>query len=149
MQNIGEGCLEIPAGWHNQSVNIFTAQSPGTPGVSVTINRDRLPFQTTIQTYVQEQSGKLRRQLKGFKLVDECPVEIDGRPGHQIEFTWQTDDAGPIHQVLVCLANGNALINLAASSGGQLNEDQSAAVKRILHSFRFNAPMDAEQATPA
>jgi hypothetical protein len=148
MQNIGEGCLEVPEGWHNQSVNIFTAQSPGTPGVSITINRDRLPFQTSLDEYIQEQSGKLSRQLKGYKLIDECSVEIDGRPGHQFEFSWQTDDAGPIHQVLMCLANGEALLNLAASSGGSMNETQAAAVKRILHSFRFNAPPTAASEEP-
>jgi hypothetical protein len=41
----------------------------------------------------------------------------------------------------MCIAGGDTLLNLATSCGGHMNETQVAAVKRILHSFQFNAPM--------
>ncbi|AKJ30735.1 DcrB-related protein [Caldimonas brevitalea] len=146
MQNIGEGSLDIPGEWHNRTVNVFTAQGPGVPGLSVTVNRDRLPFQTTLNDYTQQQSHKLAQQLKGWELIDEVSLEVDGRAARQLEFSWETDDAGPVHQVLLCVADGQTLLNLAASFGGRMSEAQVAEAKRILHSFRFAAPEDAGSA---
>lgn len=140
MQHIGEGTLDIPASWHNQSINVFTAQAPGAQGLSITINRDRLPFQSTLQDYAQAQSAKLAQQLKGFRLIEQLELELDAHPARQYELTWHTDDMGPVHQVLLCVADGQAILNMAATFGGHMNEAQAAQAKRILHSFRFNKP---------
>lgn len=140
MQNIGEGVLDIPKEWHNHSVNIFAAKNPGTPGLSITINRDRLPFQTTVDEYVQTQCDKLVKQLKEFQLIERTDVEVAEQVATQLEFTWQTDDAGPIHQVLLCIAAGDAVLNFAASFPGRMSDKQLAEAKRLLHSFRFNPP---------
>jgi hypothetical protein len=137
MQHIGEGQLDIPDQWHNLSVNIFTAKSPGTPGLSVTVNREALPFQTTLDDYVAQQSGKLAKQLNGFALIDQAQLEVDGHPAHQLEFSWQADDSGPVHQVLLCVAHGPTALNLTASHGGRMSEPQLLEAKRILQSLRF------------
>jgi hypothetical protein len=138
MQHIGEGQLDIPEQWHNHSVHIFTAKGPGTPGLSVTVNREPLPFQTTLDEYVEEQSAKLAKQLKDFALLDRGQLEVDGHPAHQLEFTWRADDSGPIHQVLLCVAHGPTALSLTASHGGHMNEPQVLEAKRILQSLRFD-----------
>jgi hypothetical protein len=139
MQHIGEGQLDIPEQWHNHSVHIFTAKGPGTPGLSVTVNREPLPFQTTLDEYVAQQSAKLAKQLKDFALLDRVQLEVDGHPAHQLEFTWRADDAGPIHQVLLCVAHGPTALSLTASHGGSMSEPQVLEAKRILQSLRFDA----------
>lgn len=149
MQHIGEGQLDIPEPWHNHSVNVYTARGPGVAGLSVIVNREQLPFQTSLDDYVAQQAAKLVKQLKGYRLVDQCQLEIDEHPAHQLEFTWQADDAGPIHQVLICVANQSTVLNMAASHGGLMNDKQVIEVKRILHSFRFNPADEAETAAPA
>lgn len=101
MQHIGEGRLDLPPEWHDQSVNIFTAQAPGVKGLSITINRDRLPFGMNLADYVQSQSDKLARQLNGYQLINSKTLELNGSPAHELEFVWKTDDAGPVHQVLL------------------------------------------------
>ncbi len=140
MQHIGEAQLDIPAPWHNRSVNIYTAQGPGVAGLSVTVNREPLPFQTTLDDYVAQQASKLGQQLNGYALVEQTRLEVDGHPAHQLEFTWRTDDAGPVHQVLLCVAHGGMALSLAASHGGRMNEPQRLEAQRILHSLRFDAP---------
>ena len=146
MQHIGEGHLDIPDQWHNRSVNVYTASGPGVAGLSVTVNREQLPFETSLEEYVAQQSAKLTQQLKGYRLIERTELEIDARPAHQLEFTWQADDAGPIHQVLLCVANDTAVLNLAASHGGRMNDKQVVEVKRILHSLRFNPAGVADEA---
>lgn len=138
MENIGEGVLALPAEWHNASLHIFTAQPPGSPGLSITVNRDRLPFGTALETYAEDQLEKLRHQLKAFELKAKEAFQLDGRPACDLEFVWHTDDAGPVHQLLVCVADGQKLLNFAASSQGLMNASQRAEVRRILLSFRFH-----------
>jgi hypothetical protein len=140
MQQIGEGQLDIPADWHNHSVNIFSLQSPGVAGLSITINRDQLPFQTTLGDYADEQTAKLKTQMKQFELISASSLELDRHAARRLEFTWQTDDAGPMHQILICVAQGHFLMNMAASFGGRMNEAQVKEVQRIFESFRFHAP---------
>ncbi len=149
MQHIGEGQLDIPDPWRNHSVNVYTANGPGVAGLSVTVNRERLPFETSLDEYVAQQTAKLAKQLKGYRLINQVQLEIDERPAHQVEFTWQADDAGPIHQVLLCVANEGAVLNLAASNAGHMNDKQVIEVKRILHSLRFNPAVEASAADGA
>lgn len=153
MQQIGEGHIDLPAQWHDQSVNIFTAQAPGAQGLSITINRDRLPFGMTLDDYAKSQSGKLANQLKGYRLIEHRVLELAGSPAHEFEFTWKTDDAGPVHQILLSTApraDGPKVVNLAATLTGRMTERQLADVRRILHSFQFNDPAgDAPSGAPA
>ena len=80
MQNIGEGVLELPQSWFNSSINIFTAEPPGKPGPSLTVNRDRLQPELTFGDYANEQLRKLQAQLKNFKIEEQREIEISGRP---------------------------------------------------------------------
>jgi hypothetical protein len=148
MQQIGEGTLDVPDTWHNQSINVFTAQAPGAPGLSITINRDRLAFQSTLTDYAQAQSTKLAQQLKGYELIEQLELELDGRPAHQYEFAWHTDDMGPVHQIVLCVAEGQAVLNMAATFGGRMSEAQAAHAKRVLHSFKFNPPANPVEEEP-
>ena len=149
MHNIGQGEIDIPALWHDQSVNVFTSQPPGAPGMSITVNRDRLPLATTLPEYAQSQFGKLARQLKGFRLIEQGDIELDGRPAYLCEFAWHTDDMGPVHQVLLCVADGALVLNMAATQGGQMSDPQRVHARQILQSFRFgpgaNAIVEAPQ----
>jgi hypothetical protein len=147
MQQIGEGQLDIPADWHNQSINIYTAQPPGSPGVSVSVNRDRLPYGATLQEYAHAQTGKLMEQLNNFQLVEQLILEVDAHPAHYYEFTWDSPDVGSMHQLLLCMANGPALINITTSHLGRMTPEQGVQLKAMLKSFRFNPPVAPSTAT--
>ena len=146
MQHIGEGQLDIPGTWHNQSVNIYTAQSPGMPGLSLTVNRDHLPFATSLATYTRNQLDQLSKQLKGFELLGQADLKVDGREAGQFEFAWEADKTGPIHQLLLSIADGQTLLNLAATFNGRMDDAQLAEVRRIVQSFKFNPPTQSGQA---
>ena len=111
----------------------------------VTINRDRLPFGMTLDDYAKSQAAKLGSQLKGYEFIAHHTMELAGSPAHEFEFTWKTDDAGPVHQVLLSTApsaDGPNIVNLAATLGGRMTDRQLEEVRRILHSFQFNARAD-------
>ena len=148
MHNIGEGSLNIPPEWHNQSINIFTAQPPGAPGISVTVNRDRLAYGNTLQDYAAQQCQKLEKQLSKLDFKERGFIELDGHPAFHCEFTWVSVDVGQMHQMLVCIAKGPLILNLASSFVGPMSEPQRQHLKAVLHSFRFNAPAAEATDTP-
>lgn len=148
MQSIGEVVLDVPEGWQNQSVNVFTAQSPGSAGMSITINRDTLGLGVEFEDYVNTQSAKIADQLKGFKALGRQSLDLDGRHAVELEFSWQTDDVGSIHQILVTVSEGRKVLNLAASLGGRMNKTQADMARRVLHSLRFAQPDQPATASP-
>lgn len=140
MLNIGEGMLALPPGWHNASINVFTAQPPGLKGLSITVNRDHLPPGGTLEGYVAAQSAKLADQLNGCQLIQQQAMVIDGRPAVFLELTWKSPDAGEVHQILLTVADGHTVLNFAGSSPGKMTNTQRDGIGRILMSFRFVPP---------
>src|SRR5262245_38506826 len=124
MQNIGEGTLDIPVEWYNNTINIFTEHAPGLKGLSITVNRDRLPTGQRFEDYADDQAQNLPRQLTRFDLIKTESVELDGRAGRLFEFTWHAGEAGPVHQILLVVADGNIVLSLAASCPGRMTDQQ-------------------------
>jgi len=139
MQQIGEGSLDIPNDWHNATVNIFTAAPPGSKGLSVTVNRDKVAYGTSIHDYAADQRNKLKDQLQSYQLINEASITVDGQPGQLLEFTWTSPDTGDIHQLLLTLAHGQVAINFAATCVGKMTEEQRKTLIAMLLSFRFNS----------
>jgi hypothetical protein len=137
---IEEGTLTIPREWHDATVNIFTEKQPGARGVSVTVNRDRLPAGSTLDEYVEEQSERLKTQLKGFQLVGKERIMLGRSPAYLLEFTWQSRDVGEIHQLLMTALEEYKVLNFAGTSPGKMDGTQCAQLRAILQSFRPNLP---------
>jgi hypothetical protein len=138
MQNIGEGTLEIPVEWHNNTINIFTEHPPGVKGISITVNRDTLPPGKRFEDYADDQALKLPRQLTRFHLIGTESIAVDGRAARLFEFTWHAGEAGLVHQVLLVVADGARVLSLAASGGGRMSEGQLIETNGILRNFRFS-----------
>lgn len=148
--HIGEGRLDVPEQWSNYTVNVFTAATPGMPGMSLTINRDRLPYAVAFEDFVADQARKASTQLQRFKTIGEATLEIDSRPARELEFTWVTQDAGPVHQLIVAVADGAQVLNMAVSCPGTMSASQLEEARRMLRSFRFgDAPASVEDVAEA
>jgi hypothetical protein len=145
MQQIGEGMLEIPGDWYNATVNVFTAAPVGSKGLSVTVNRDKVAYGTSIHDYAVEQRNKLKDQLQKYQIINEADVTVDGQPGQLLELTWTSPDAGDIHQLLLTLAHGQVAINFAATCVGKMTQEQRKTLIAMLLSFRFNANCAASE----
>ncbi len=141
-QNIGEGTLDIPPGWYNASINIFTAEQPGRAGPSLTVNREVLRPGTTLAEHAAEQIEKLRARLKDFRTGEQGRAVLDGRPAQVHEFTWQSDKGLIMHQILVSVQNGERLLNLVATHNAVMERPLRTQMMAILRSFRFNRDTD-------
>lgn len=137
LQHIGEGLLELPATWHNCSVNIFTAEEPGKAGPSVTVNRDRLRSGVDFGEYVKEQLAKLGKQLTDLRIEEQRELVVSDRPARLFEFTWLSPDGGRMHQMLLCVLDGAKIINLVASHGRLMDEALRQQLLFALTSFRL------------
>lgn len=133
---INEGVLTIPRDWHDATVNVFTEKPPGERGLSITINRDRLPPGTTLDDYVEEQSQRLESQLKEFRLLSNERVMLRNREAYLLEFRWQSRDVGDVHQFLMTVSDGRQVLNFAGTSPGRMDQRQSAQLREILSSFQ-------------
>ncbi len=140
MRHIGEGRLAVPESWHDNSVNIYREHSEKTPGLSITISRDRLPENTPFQDYVAAQLNKLRQTLTEFRMAEERPLEIDRRPAYLCEFSWRTSETDLVHQLLVSIANGSHLLNLTVSNTGPMSSSTRTEMRAALLSFQFAPP---------
>lgn len=136
MRQFEEGLLAVPPKWHDATVNVYTAEPAGIPGVSVTVNRDKLPLGSTLEDYVDAQSQVLAKQLRQFRLIGREKIALMGMPAHLLEFTWNSQDVGKVHQMLVTLLVGTKVINLAATSPGSMSDSRRAELRAILESFR-------------
>ena len=89
--------IELPDGWHEQTLHILTTSPPGKPGQSLVIISEPLPQGKDLVAYKELSLGRLPQQLPGFRLLKEEPWQIKPqRPGYLLEYVWQTDH-GQMH----------------------------------------------------
>lgn len=136
MRQLGEGVLAVPSSWHDATVNVYTAEPAGARGITVTVNRDRLPPGSTLDDYVEAQSRILAAQLKKFQLLGRERLLVAGRLAHILEFTWLSRDAGDVHQLLMTLVLDQKVLNFAGTSPGRMDDRQRAELRAVLESFR-------------
>ncbi len=144
---IGEGSINIPAGWHNASVNIFSTSPEG--GLNISINRDKLVGKVTLNDYAVQQLEILPQQLAKFKLLHQQTLQLgadsanlqqdNGYPAILFEFTWQSPEIGLVHQIIMCAAQGKNVLNFTGSQPGMMTPAQRQTILAAFSSFSFNA----------
>jgi hypothetical protein len=143
MISIGEGTINIPAAWHNASVNIFSANPEG--GLNISINRDQLSGQTTLSDYANGQIETITQHLAQFKLLHQQTLPLGVDPAHShsailFEFSWHSPELGLMHQIIMCAAQGKKVLNFTGSQPGMMDTTQRQTILASLASFSFNAP---------
>lgn len=136
MQNIGEGSFSLPDGWHNATVNIFSASTEG--GLSLTITRDRLPLGLSLENYLAQQEANLPQQLAQFALLQRGQMQLAEQSAPWLEITWHSEQLGLIHQILMSSAQDAHILNFSATQTGMMSEMVRNKLMSMLASFRFH-----------
>ncbi len=88
-----EFAFQVPDDWKDRRVIAWSAQpKPGQKVVpNVLATYDRLPADTTLEAFVDNQVSELMRGAKRFVLKGRRVVTLGGRAGEELVFQW---DAG-------------------------------------------------------
>ena len=138
--HINEGFFQLPAGYEDETTHALTwpPQNDTTSPFSLTLNRDRLPDQSTLKTYVAYQLQILKHDLEQFQIGVRRSRQIDGLAAEEIEFTWLSDGDKMAQRQVYIAHKGNALI-FTATMLEQFTPEGHQYWEMILAQFQFRA----------
>jgi hypothetical protein len=135
MYRINEGTIDLPREWTDRTINVV-ASNPSGPGASLTITRDDLPWGMDFDEYVADQAKQAAKALKGFEILDERQLSVNGAPAYEIESRWVARQ-GPIHQIITTVQTGRKILILTASVNGTMSDGQKAEMRRVVSTLRL------------
>ena len=136
MFHFDEGCMSLPDGWKDQTINIISSTGGAQAGLTFTITREEMPWGMQFDEYVDVELGKAGKALNDFTIVDRKPVQISGNPAHQVECTWKAKQ-GLMHQIITTINQRNKAIVVTASSPEKMSDSQKKQLVDTVNTFRF------------
>lgn len=132
---LDEGELEIPSGWTDKTVNVFTVGNSLPLALSFVISREPLDPHKDLAVYADEKLDDFSHQLKEFKIIEKRQIELAGAMALDAEFTWR-GQAGLMYQRQTYVGTGNILLVFTATARRELSEEHRATIDAVLTSFR-------------
>lgn len=132
----------IPDNWHEQTLHIFSSETPTKPGVSLVINKELISEDKGLDLYKELALTRLPDELKDYKLIKERKVITTQHliSAYVFEFTWQSEH-GQIHHYQAIFLNPfkpSDVYNITISVLEFLNSiDVNQTFENIVDSFRF------------
>jgi hypothetical protein len=133
---INEGAFELPDGWPDQTVNIFTTSREAPAEFSLVISRDEELEGEELRDYVARQHKTLYEQLPRLRMLRRGEAVLDGQPAVDVEFTWESD-AGVMRQRQLYVAHDGAILTLTATAREAFYTKYETAVDDLTASFKF------------
>lgn len=94
---MNEASIDVPDGWHEQTMHIFSSEGPGRAGHSLVISAEPLPPGKTLADYKAMALTRLPHDLADFKLLRDSPATIQRSiPAAVLESQWQSE-GGVLH----------------------------------------------------
>jgi hypothetical protein len=134
---IDEACFQIPEGWGDSSVNVFSPSGKLPGDFSFVISRDSLEDGQGLASYVDGQVGELSAVLSQYRLIRKSDMTVDGLPAISTEFTWNVQEKA-MAQRQTYVATGRQVLVITATTIDKFSQDYKLIVDRILSSFRMS-----------
>ncbi|MEZ0609904.1 DcrB-related protein [Fibrella sp. WM1] len=143
---MNEASIEIPDGWHEQTLHIFSSEGPGKAGHSLVMTAEPLPPGKTLDAYKAMALTRLPHELPGFRLLQDLPANIQGRiPAVVLESQWEQEGSiMHVFQALFVVTTGSAKqpikgYSLTMTVPELLYTEQSQLLfAQILRSYQFD-----------
>jgi hypothetical protein len=134
---INEACFQIPEGWGDSSVNVFSPSGKLPGDLSFVISRDGLEDGQELASYVDGQLGELSATLSQYRLIRKSEMTVDGLPAVSAEFTWNVQEKA-MAQRQTYVATGRQVLVMTATTIDKFSREYNLIVDRILSSFRMS-----------
>ncbi len=142
---LNEGRLDLPAAYTDNSTNVLILHDADGHTINVTISRDRLLTGEELAAYVDRQIGLLKKQIKGYKLIErsECQIGQADAPlaAQQLRATLPGQHKTTLHQqqagtVLPAGEFAGKVLVFTVTTTRPLNEAEQTLWKDLLASYR-------------
>lgn len=87
---IPEGRFTVPNGFTDRTIHTFILNSAGKNQFNLTLSRDNLLADESIEAYVARQLAILRKNIKGYKLLKQFNCQLGTKnEGVEVYGTWK------------------------------------------------------------
>lgn len=134
---MNEASFDLPAGWRDQSVNIFVVGGPEPPmHLSVVISRDRLKEGLELVDHIEKQLADIGKKLRNFRVLGKRQLEIEGVAALEAELTWVAEQT-PMHQRQIYLQSGSRVLIVTATAPIKIADEHNEQLDAMLGTLRF------------
>ncbi|CNH74128.1 DcrB-related protein [Yersinia pekkanenii] len=134
---IQEGFFDIPEDFVDRTINSFILGDANNSQFNFSISRD-VPFPNEqISSYVDRQLGILKKNIKGYKLLQQRPCKLGQKnEGFEIYGTWKEGKQTIYQRQAAFFISEKNIIIFSATSGKIFNEQSDKYWQDWLTSFR-------------
>ncbi|AXM94861.1 DcrB-related protein [Pseudomonas plecoglossicida] len=141
-----EGGIALPPGFEDRTVNMFVLGASVPAPLSITISRDTLLPDETLQAYVERQIKMLTSKLRGYSRMGNKAVALSTTapiPGIQID-AYYLNQGRPLYQrqAAFIVSPGRALI-FSTTAQADFSAQQNQDWDNLLASFTPRNPVVA------
>ena len=144
---LNEGRLDLPEGFVDNTTNVLMLHDAEGHTITVTVSRDRLLTGEDLTSYVDRQIGLLKKQIKGYKLLERTDSQIGQAhaplAAQQLRATLPGQHKAPLHQHQVGTVlpsggfAGNVLV-FTVTTTRPLNPAEQTLWDNLLASYRLH-----------
>jgi hypothetical protein len=87
--HVHEGLLELPEGWEDRSINIFSRELAPNQIASIVITRDTTS--EPLSAFVDKTMKSLAKQLPRFMMFKRVPSTFGAIEGEDVSFQWRRE----------------------------------------------------------
>ncbi|HKX29238.1 MAG TPA: DUF1795 domain-containing protein [Blastocatellia bacterium] len=135
---IDEASFQLPEGWNDQSVNVFSPPGDLPGDFSLVISRDRLADGQEFGSYVESQLGELSNILARYRLIRRSDGTVGGLRAINAEFTWHSEEQ-TLAQRQTYVAAGPQVLIMTATAVDKITRDYHLLIDRILSTFKMQS----------
>ena len=134
-----EGSITLPAGYFDQTVNVYRTPDASLPAYSIT--RDRLPQGATLAVYIKRQLDLMEKHLPGWQQPNRDSVWLGERQiqGELIVSTYQREGKMVCQQQAIFEVGNAQILVFTQTKNFMLTEAEKAQFNAILASFSVPA----------
>lgn len=137
---INEGSIDLPAGFHDRSTNIFIHGDPRRSQLNFNIGRDTLAPKETLTAYVDRQIGLIQKNARSYRLASRRAATLGSGSGalagECVEGT-RKEGGQTLHQRQAAFVCGSQhVLIFSATSARPFGDKENASWAAWLASFR-------------
>ena len=128
----------LPGQWTDQTTVLLSQPAPDGSNFSFVIERNELEPDASFEGFVEDKSEQLAQTLRGYELIAERDVTIEGWWAHESKFVWRHPQGQLFHLVLH-VAFGSLVMTFTASCRSPFADDCERIMDAVVESVRFAA----------
>lgn len=132
-------CFDVPNDWEDKSIVAFSAPAkPGAIVPNVTLTRDKMKPEETLDAYCDRTVVDMVKNLGAFQLIAKDARDLGGQKAVEIIFSWNGTGGKKVYQHMVIASpGGKAVVGLNLTCDHADARKLEAVAERIFASFKL------------